>query len=220
MPALLRAVSDKLPDWLLRTKVGQAIVEEIDKLGWDEREAVINRVATQRRELPAVALKHDKAIEPHEAAARASKKKAEEDAQKVLAAQKAKVRAVDAVLFAIKQDEILLARTADNAAIDEAHRAIFAKFNAQRSGMGNWKEVRVPGQVDGMGRQAVRHISNQVAIQRLLKAQDVAYAALTALRLKNPPNLSDAIAAIVAPVNEAWRRIEELDDIAGGPMAA
>ncbi|HYN08497.1 MAG TPA: hypothetical protein VES67_14025 [Vicinamibacterales bacterium] len=91
-------------------------------------------------------------------------------------------------------------------AIDDARRSMNELFETRRHGLANHEE-RKTGMLDG---RIVRR-SNGQAIRRLVEAINIARTGLEQLKLTAPANVEDAIALVMAPVNEAWARIGELD---------
>jgi hypothetical protein len=207
---MLNTITDFI-DGLKESELGRRLLLDQQQRRHLERQAIVDERAkfvNERR--PAIVAAHDRAIGPLKQAADAAHVKAVAAADKLLAVQRAKTVELGTLDAKVERLTNQLVASADST-IEEARRAMMARWEASRASIGRDRDVRT-GDLDRNGRFVVRHVSNSRAVRRLLDALATARNAFDLLKIENPVDIDAAIRAIEAPVNLAWDAIGELDE--------
>jgi hypothetical protein len=211
---MLETISDFVTD-IRKSKIGRAILQERDAQDRKARQLHVDRIEELRHELAAIPGKYDRRLEQLLEAEDAAVAKARAATQARLSAQRAKENERITLQTQLEREERELLKSADRR-IDEAAAAMAARWERERHGVAQSKEIRT-GQMDGnTGRRVMRTLDNQRAIKRLLAAMAAARLAFEQLKLANPDDVEGAIDAIVQTVERHWAALGELE----GPRVA
>lgn len=203
-------------DDLRQSDVGRALVRDRDEKARAARQVLVDRLAVRMAERPPTAAKHEQQLEPLRVATAAARAKFDTAAGKERQAERVKASALHVIDSEVTRLTNDLIASADPR-IDDARRAMEARYERDRHGMGSSKEVRTRDLAPGNWTTSHITLGNTVARSRLTAAIRTARHELAVLKVKNPGDVAAAIAAIVAPVESAWQSIGELDPVPAPP---
>lgn len=203
---MFNAIKEKvepLRAFLLETKIGVAIVAEQEAKARAARQVIVDEITARRAEHARLTEAEAREIRPLAEADQATRAKADAARQKHLRAADAQRSARSFRQTDIARLENALAASADPR-IDETIDALWPRYHAEKNTLFQVREYRT-GKVDPMTNgPEIATTTNKIEIKALLDSMCAAKAALIALKLANPIDITAAIAAILEPVEQAW----------------
>jgi hypothetical protein len=179
-------------DELIRTPMGQALLEQRAERERTRRVELIARRRELRRERERIGVKHAKAVATCQQTRDAAARKLREAADALLTAERTMTAATAPIDTELTRIDRELAATVDariTAAIDRLNTV----------DRGEWVICDVGR--DGLGHQTAK--TNGAAVRRLTDAHALALATLRGLVFESPSDMDAAIAAALRPYREA-----------------
>lgn len=206
---MLNSMTDRLPDWFVKTPAGQAAVTAQREAAAAARQADVATLTALRCKAEATVVRYGETLRPLEAAEQAARGKWQAAVDKVATMHRERAAMIHSLEHQAAEIERRLVSTAAPR-IDEAKHAMATRFDRARIGLGRTDQIQVQQKDPWTGQPMVRPANNLAAIERLVAAMTAARGHLDNLKLSNPADLDGAIAAVLAPVEQAWARVGEL----------